>query len=156
MTFNNPCRDVPNQPIGIVEQTFLPQVDGSFVYSFESDNGIKQQASGERKPVGEDGSDVIVMKGSYEFIGADGQVYVVDWEADENGFRPSAPHLPQSVPIPFPEQQAAVDAQIRFAAEEDELARQGKSARLETPVLARQNVKRPALAAQPQVVFEDY
>ena len=66
-------------------------------------------------------SEVVVMRGSYEYIGADNQVYVVEWEADENGFRPSAAHLPKSVPIPFPEQQLAVDAQIRFAAEEDEI-----------------------------------
>ena len=66
-------------------------------------------------------AEVMVMKGSYEYIGADSQVYVVEWEADENGFRANAPHLPKSVPIPFPEQQEAVDAQIRFAAEEDEI-----------------------------------
>jgi hypothetical protein len=58
------------------------------------------------KSVGD--SDVIVMRGSYEYIGADGAVYVVEWEADENGFRASAPHLPKSVPIPFPEQQVAI------------------------------------------------
>ena len=149
-------REVTDQPIGIVEQTFLPQLDGSFVYSFESENGIKQQASGELKPIGEDGADVVVMKGSYEFIGADGQTYTVDWEADENGVRPSAPHLPKSVPIPFPEQQAAVYAQIRFAAEEEEQARQGKNTRLQTPVVVRQNVRRPAPVVQPQAVFEDY
>ncbi len=68
-----------------------------------------------------DNSDVLVMRGSYEYIGADALTYVVNWEADENGFRASAPHLPQPVAIPFPEQQAAVDAQIRFAAEEDAL-----------------------------------
>ena len=61
---------------------------------------------------------VLVMRGSYEYIGADGVVYVVDWEADENGYRASAPHLPKPVEIPFPEIQAAVDAQLRFAAEE--------------------------------------
>lgn len=88
-------------------------------YAFESENGIKQQALGEVRSI--DNSDVLVMRGSYEYIGADSLVYVVNWEADENGFRATAPHLPQPVAIPFPEQQAAVDAQIRFAAEEDAL-----------------------------------
>jgi CO/xanthine dehydrogenase Mo-binding subunit len=84
-------------------------------------NGIlnQQEATGEMRLVGD--SEVVVMRGSYEYIGADNNVYVVEWEADENGFRPSAAHLPKSVPIPFPEQQEAVNAQIRFAAEEDEL-----------------------------------
>ena len=42
--------------------------------------------------------------------------YTVNWEADENGFRADAPHLPQPVAIPFPEVAAAVEAQLRFAA----------------------------------------
>ena len=66
---------------------------------------------------------VVVMRGSYEYVD-NGVTYEVVWEADENGFRPSAPkskHLPQPVAIPFPEQQAAVDAQLRFAAEETRL-----------------------------------
>merc|ERR1711884_661735 len=71
------------------------------------------------KTIGED--QVVVMRGSYQYIGVDGLTYTVDWVADELGFRASAPHLPKPVAIPFPEQQAAVDAQIRFAAEEDRL-----------------------------------
>ncbi len=62
---------------------------------------------------------VVVMRGSYEYVD-NGVTYEVVWEADENGFRPSAPkskHLPRVVAIPFLEQQAAVDAQLRFAAE---------------------------------------
>ena len=65
----------------------------SWDYAFEAENGIKQSATGEMKLVGEE--EVVVMRGSYEYIGADGLTYVVDWEADENGFRAAAPHLPK-------------------------------------------------------------
>lgn len=91
----------------------MPGFERSFGYAFEAANGIKQQADGELKRIG--GAEVMVMKGSYEYIGSDGLTYVVDWYADETGFHPSAPHLPKNVPIPYPEQAEAVEAQIRFA-----------------------------------------
>ena len=51
---------------------------------------------------------VMVMKGSYSYVGTDGLPYVVDWFADETGFHPSAPHLPQSVLPNHPEVAEAV------------------------------------------------
>lgn len=83
-------------------------------YGFEAENGIKQTASGSMKQVGEE--EFVVMRGSYQYIGADALTYTVNWEADENGFRADAPHLPQPVAIPFPEVAEAVEAQLRFAA----------------------------------------
>jgi hypothetical protein len=93
------------------------QAPQTWDYAFEAENGIKQSAQGEMRLVGED--EVVVMRGSYSYIGADGLSYIVDWEADENGFRASAPHLPKPVAIPFPEQLEAVQAQLRFAQAED-------------------------------------
>ncbi|QQP55110.1 Uncharacterized protein FKW44_008184, partial [Caligus rogercresseyi] len=84
--------------------------NSDFSNSFEAENGIRQQASGSTVVIGEDAT--VVMKGSYEYIGDDGQTYVVDWIADENGFQPSAAHLPKDIA-------AAVEAQIAFAAQED-------------------------------------
>ena len=121
---------VASQPtVGITRSVYnapgtQPGVD-DWNYEFEAENGIKQRAVGEMKNIGD--SVVMVMKGSYEYIGVDGLTYIVDWEADELGFRASAPHLPKPVAIPFPEQQAAVDAQIRFAAEEDRLRAAGSA-----------------------------
>merc|ERR1712105_19964 len=62
------------------------------------------------------------MRGSYSYVGPDSNTYVVDWYADETGFHPSAPHLPQSVVPNHPEVAAAVEAQLRFAAEEEAAA----------------------------------
>nr|XP_040582030.1 larval cuticle protein LCP-17-like isoform X2 [Lepeophtheirus salmonis] len=91
--------------------------NSDFQNSFEAGNGIKQQSAGSTHLLGEDS--VVTMTGSYEYVGEDGQTYVVDWIADENGFQPSAAHLPKEVPIPFSEIAEAVEAQIAFAAQED-------------------------------------
>uniref|UniRef100_A0A0K2TGJ5 Cuticular protein RR1 motif 44 [Bombyx mori] n=1 Tax=Lepeophtheirus salmonis TaxID=72036 RepID=A0A0K2TGJ5_LEPSM len=106
--------------IQLVENTFNPPgtIDGSgnFDYSFVAENGIEQEGFGSTKIIGD--TEIIVMKGSYKYVGPDGQTYVLDWYADETGYHPSAPHLPQDVPIPYPEIANAVDAQIAFAATE--------------------------------------
>ena len=91
-----------------------------FRYSFESENEIQQSAEGELRTVGD--AEVMMMRGSYSYVGPDGNTYLVDWYADETGFHPTAPHLPQSVVPNHPEVAAAVEAQLRFAAEEDAAA----------------------------------
>ncbi|TRY61022.1 hypothetical protein TCAL_07449 [Tigriopus californicus] len=88
-------------------------------YAFETSNGIKQEARGQIRII--DNKPVVVMEGSYSYTGPDGLQYEVDWYADETGFHPSAPFLPKPVEIPFPEQRAAVEEQIRFAREQEAL-----------------------------------
>lgn len=108
------------EPIAILRSVFETPTPGAYHSEFEGENGIKQSSTGELRLIGD--SEVVVMRGSYEYIGADGLTYVVDWIADENGFQPSAPHLPKSVEPIHPEVRAAVAAQLRFAAEEDAAA----------------------------------
>jgi hypothetical protein len=111
----------PIEQIAIVRSQYNPPAEtGLFDYSFESANGIKQEATGSLRLV--DDTEVSVMKGSYSYLGADGQLYEVDWYADETGFHPTAPHFPQPVLPDHPEVAEAVAAQLRFAAEEDALA----------------------------------
>ena len=107
---------VAAEPIG-VRSFDMDNSSPNFRYNFETENDIKQEAEGELKEV--DGTQVVVMRGSYSYIGADGQEYVVDWYADETGYHPSAAHLPVSVEPDHPEVAAAVRAQIAFAAEEE-------------------------------------
>ena len=115
-----PRRKKPKQPIGIRTYTYNAPVEtGAFSYNYETENDIKQEVVGTMKKIGED-NEVLVMRGSYEYIGPDNVVYTVNWVADEYGFRPSARHIPKPVPIPFPEQRKAVAEQIRRAKEEME------------------------------------
>ena len=114
-------KEVKPEPIGIVRFNMnSPAERKEFDYSFEAENGHKQEAVGTMRRV--DDTDVAVMKGSYEYVGSDGLTYVVDWYADETGFHPTARHLPQPVVPNHPEVAAAVRAQIAFAAQEDEAA----------------------------------
>lgn len=114
-------KNVKPDPINIVSfRMNSPAERKEFDYSFEADNGHKQEAVGTMKRV--DDTDVAVMKGSYEYIGVDGLTYVVEWYADETGFHPTAPHLPQSVQPDHPEVAAAVRAQLEFAAQEEAAA----------------------------------
>merc|ERR1712106_707332 len=108
------------EPVAIIRSDFTGPNDGSYKYSYETANGIKQSVVGEMKLV--DKVQVYVMRGSYSYPGTDGQLYVVDWYADETGYHPSAPHLPKSVQPNHPSVAAAVRAQLAFAAEEDAAA----------------------------------
>ena len=71
------------------------------VDSFESADGIKVEASGSQKQVGEKPEDIgTVSKGSYSYTAPDGVVITVNWIADENGFQATGDHLPTPPPMP--------------------------------------------------------
>ena len=65
----------------------------SLIYSFETSDGQTREEQAELKNVGTE-NEAISVKGSFSFIGDDGQTYTVTYIADENGFQPSAAHLP--------------------------------------------------------------
>ncbi|XP_053687752.1 cuticle protein CP14.6-like [Sabethes cyaneus] len=69
-------------------------IDG-YSYAVETSNGIKQEEQAELRSFGDENA-AIVVRGSYSFVADDGQVYVVNYVADENGFQPEAPHLPRA------------------------------------------------------------
>ncbi|XP_058122953.1 endocuticle structural glycoprotein ABD-5-like [Anopheles ziemanni] len=66
-------------------------VDG-YKFAFETSDGQQRQEQGELKKVGEE--EALVVRGSYSFTADDGQVYTVNYVADENGFQPEGAHLP--------------------------------------------------------------
>ncbi|XP_072940192.1 endocuticle structural glycoprotein ABD-4-like isoform X2 [Epargyreus clarus] len=96
--------------IAIIKQDFDQQPDGSYVYSYETENGIKADETGTlKKASGPDSNDVIVAQGGFSYTAPDGTVINLQYVADdENGFKPEAKHLPTPPPIP-PAIQKALD-----------------------------------------------
>ncbi|XP_045513446.1 endocuticle structural glycoprotein ABD-4-like [Pieris brassicae] len=99
-----------DQVIAILKQEFDQQADGSYVYSYETENGIKADEQGTlKKASGPDSNDVIVAQGAFSYTAPDGTVINLNYVADdENGFRPEGAHLPTPPPIP-PAIQKALD-----------------------------------------------
>ena len=59
------------EPIAITSYVYnVPDADGAWNYAFEAENGIKQEARGEMRRV--EDVDVVVMRGSYSYIGPGG------------------------------------------------------------------------------------
>ena len=119
-----------SQPIAIVRSVNnvagSPGFEDTFNFEFETENGIKQTTQGETRTV--DNEDVMVMRGAYSYVDADGQDVTVTWYADETGYHAESSILPVAPAIPFEEQRIAVEAQIRFAAEEAASASRSSSA----------------------------
>ncbi|XP_076675614.1 cuticular protein 21 [Andrena cerasifolii] len=88
-------------PVPIVAYTADgPNPDGSYVFSYETGNGIKAEEHGQLKKLNET-SAVIAVQGSYSYSVAEGSSPVaLSYVADENGFQPKGEHLPTPHPIP--------------------------------------------------------
>ncbi|EDS33302.1 conserved hypothetical protein [Culex quinquefasciatus] len=77
----------------ILNQVYEPNPDGSYIYSYETSNGIRAEQRGFLKNPGTPG-EAQVMQGSYSYTGPDGVVYTINYIADENGYRAEGAHIP--------------------------------------------------------------
>lgn len=67
-------------------------IDG-YKFTVETSDGIHRQEEGSLKQI--EDREAIVVRGSYSYIGDNGQPYYVEYIADENGFQPQGEHLPR-------------------------------------------------------------
>jgi len=74
---------------------------GTFNYAYETSDGTSASQKGYLRPPPQ-GSDepIQVLEGTFQFYSPEGETFKLDYLADENGFQPSAAHLPTSPPIP--------------------------------------------------------
>ncbi|KAB0798156.1 hypothetical protein PPYR_09149, partial [Photinus pyralis] len=84
--------------ISILKQLYDLNPDGSYQWSFETENGIQSQQQGVLKQVGNEV--VPVVTGSYAYPSPNGEPVVIQFIADENGFQPQGSVLPTPPPIP--------------------------------------------------------
>ncbi|CRL02971.1 CLUMA_CG016569, isoform A [Clunio marinus] len=68
---------------------------GGYNFAYETSDGQARQENAELKNIGTE-NEALVVRGSYSFVADDGQTYTVTYIADENGFQPSAPHIPKN------------------------------------------------------------
>ncbi|XP_030757649.1 uncharacterized protein LOC115883426 [Sitophilus oryzae] len=100
----------------ILSQSQDTNPDGSYHYSFETENGINQQQSGEPRQIGKEVG--VVVQGSASWTDSEGNGHQLNYVADENGYQPQSPDIP--VPPAVPEQIARALEWIRSHPEKPE------------------------------------
>ncbi|XP_037922215.1 larval cuticle protein LCP-30-like isoform X2 [Hermetia illucens] len=68
------------------------EAEDGYHYLFETENGILGEESGRVENVGKD-EEGLKATGFYEYTGDDGNLYRVEYSADENGFNPKGDHI---------------------------------------------------------------
>lgn len=85
-----PVDDNMNAQILKYENDIAPE---GYNFVYETSDGVSRSETGVLKDAGtEDVS--LSVQGTVKWIAADGQVYTLNYIADENGFQPMGAHLP--------------------------------------------------------------
>ncbi|XP_034248410.1 pupal cuticle protein 36a-like [Thrips palmi] len=87
------------RPALIIKQVNENPGDGTYTFSYETENGIQAQEQGQVRADGAEG--LAAVQGAYAFTAPDNnQRYTVTYTADENGFLAYGDHLPTPPPVP--------------------------------------------------------
>ncbi|XP_019867106.2 endocuticle structural glycoprotein SgAbd-8-like [Aethina tumida] len=84
--------------------------DGSYQWSYETENGIRAQENGQVKPGSPD--PILEAQGSFSYTADDGSPIALQYIANEGGFQPQGDHLPTAPPIP-----PAIERALKYIAE---------------------------------------
>lgn len=84
--------------VGIAKQESDVQPDGSYHFSFESEDGQGVEQTGHLKKIGEQLG--AIAEGSYHYIAPDGTPINVKYVADEYGFQAQGSHFPVAPAVP--------------------------------------------------------
>lgn len=103
--FRPPASISPGQQIRILKQEQEVNFDGSYQWSYETENGISAQEQGVLKNAGSQ-EPIQEAQGSFQYTAPDGTPIQLQYLANENGFVPSGAHLPVAPPIPVAIQRA--------------------------------------------------
>lgn len=80
--------------IETVRYEFEHLPDGGYNYSYELSDGSYKNENAYHKKVGD--QSILTISGDYGYKDADGKWYRVNYTSDENGFRASGEHLPDT------------------------------------------------------------
>ncbi|CRL02985.1 CLUMA_CG016554, isoform A [Clunio marinus] len=83
---------LPANDVELLKSAFVNELN-SYNFAYEQSDGQKRDEEGTVKNIGSE-DEAISVRGSFSFVADDGQTYTVTYVADENGFQPSAAHLP--------------------------------------------------------------
>ncbi|XP_003695125.1 endocuticle structural glycoprotein SgAbd-2-like isoform X1 [Apis florea] len=93
-----PQYNSPGRFIAIRSQQKDTYPDGTYTFSYDTENGISVAESG--RPQGAPPTQTEIVQGRYSYTAPDGTPITVEYTADENGFHPQGAHLPTPPPIP--------------------------------------------------------
>ncbi|XP_043269663.1 endocuticle structural glycoprotein SgAbd-2-like [Venturia canescens] len=85
-------------PIAIRSQQSDASPDGSYNWSYETENGISASETGSPKSTAEGPAETV--RGRYSYTAPDGTPITVEYYADETGFHAEGAHIPTPPPIP--------------------------------------------------------
>ncbi|CAG5021339.1 unnamed protein product [Parnassius apollo] len=89
------------EPIKIISSEVNHEPEGGYDFSYETENGIKQNEKGELKTVPDEDNNphpVIVVSGSYSYTDNDGKLETINYSADEKGFHAEGDSIPTIAP----------------------------------------------------------